>query len=105
MIPSPLNDLKLQLDVLIILDVRLNTLSDNTKFIKTILLFVVPLFVTCGEDIEVIVSGSASKIHLNTSVASMENNPLNVLIDGELDESDTEEKVSDDENDQQQLLN
>ena len=42
---------------------------------------------------------------LNTSVASMENNPLNVLIDGELDESDTEEKVSDDENDQQQLLN
>lgn len=41
---------------------------------------------------------------LNTSVASMENNPLNIIIDGELDQSDTEEKVSDNEDGQQQLL-
>ena len=41
---------------------------------------------------------------LDTCVASMENNPLNVIIDVELDESDTEEKVSDEEDDQQQLL-
>lgn len=41
---------------------------------------------------------------LNTSVASMENNPLNIIIDGELDESDTEEKISDNEDDRRQLL-
>lgn len=41
---------------------------------------------------------------LDTSVVSMENNPLNIIIDGELDESDTEEKISDNEDNRRQLL-
>ena len=41
---------------------------------------------------------------LDTSVASMENNPLNIIVDGEIDESEEESEATEDENDESQLL-
>ena len=41
---------------------------------------------------------------LDTSVASMENNPLNIIVDGEIDESGEESEATEYENDESQLL-